>query len=305
MHFNSNHHASNVRWFLDKTPLCHPSNFIACLFVSDWDADDVVALSDIKVSKFGVPVRTMACLDNARGPSRWSAYHGFLMYQCFAKTVQSATAEWRAHGILFLADDSVIVQPWPVVRTRLQAHGSMMLPDPEDWRICGANLRSLAEDEAACGMQFVNQTRDKDNLLEALDTLPTKYKLRLGVNDSSAPFMWASGDVVYLPLRQASEFQQLADHFAAHNVFEENALPMIAMALGSGHLGTQEGLQLSKLGYDERPSAVTILQKVRSLRQSDVAFIHPVKLGMQSGQNLSVLEELYADVFNPLGSPLF
>eukprot|EP00930_Biecheleria_cincta_P056511 TRINITY_DN42616_c0_g1_i1.p1 TRINITY_DN42616_c0_g1~~TRINITY_DN42616_c0_g1_i1.p1 ORF type:complete len:838 (+),score=130.20 TRINITY_DN42616_c0_g1_i1:24-2516(+) len=299
MHFNFPDHASNVRWYLQETPLCHPANFLACVFVSDWSKEDLAALSDITASAHGVPARIQTCKENGMPPARWSKYHGYYMHQCFAKTLQlvSDNSEWNAHGVLFMADDAAMVKPWSLVRTGLQALNTMVLPAERNWNCCGANMRNVGSAEAVCGWPWMKHPEDKGNLIKALDSLPAEYKMRVGVNDQEAPFMKASGDVVYVPMRQAAEFQQLVTYFVKYHLHEEVALPLIATALGSRHL--DGGFQLKSLWGRGRSLALSTVQSLlfKPPSENKFAFLHPLKLHESSVQDLSAVEEIYAKVF--------
>jgi hypothetical protein len=61
MHFNYRQFAENALWFVEETRLCHPDNFLACLFVSDWDSAD---LPDLHRSQHGSMVRFFDCPSN-------------------------------------------------------------------------------------------------------------------------------------------------------------------------------------------------------------------------------------------------
>lgn len=304
MHFNFPDHASNVRWYLQKTPLCHPANFVACVFVSDWGEENLAALSNITTSPHGVPVRIQTCKANGRTPASWPKFHGYYMHECFAETLQLVfdNAEWSSHGVLFLADDAVMIKPWPWVRANFRALNKMVLPHPLDWHCGGGvNLRTLPPAEAACGWPWMKSQEDKSNLLQALDSLPVKYKMRVGVNDEEAPFMKSSGDVVYLPMSQAAEFQELVRHFMRYQVHEEVALPVIAAALGSTHHDEEKSdFQLKSLWGEYRAHAVSAIQDLlfRKPSENKFAFLHPVKLDRLLAQEVSVIEGIYSQVFN-------
>lgn len=124
------------------------------------------------------------------------------------------------------------------------------------------------------------------------------------------------GDVAYAPLTQADDIGLLANVFFRHGVFEEFALPAIAITLGGefASVAQSEPLHLHDLwdlhGKNERSNVLDTISAVLSASPDAyivdtpfwsgpsnlVAFLHPVKIGLGE-QHRRKVKELYSKVF--------
>merc|ERR1719203_903088 len=145
----------------------------------------------------------------------------------------------------------------------------------------------------------MSKQQDKDDFMKALDSLAPEYKKSLNLSATYAPVFYGSGDVAFVPMSQALAFTQLAKVFADNKVFEEIALPTIAVALGSHRLPEKEHLAILSLWGGDREQAFVRVRNRHAAGEplGNFSFLHPVKLGVLAEPNRSVLAEVYAEFF--------
>lgn len=108
-----------------------------------------------------------------------------------------------------------------------------------------------------------------DALVKAYENLPEKYKTRLKQYGDDTIFGFTYSDIVYFPAKYRDEVIELCNHFAAHNVFLEIAVPMICACISNPN-SWEEFKGLNLWGYDR--------EKILAAYGKQLDYIHPIKL---------------------------
>lgn len=275
LHFNWASNYDVALWLLERE-ICHPRNFMLCALVSDWSGapEAKTNLSAVQKSKRGVPVRLVDCAAN--GDPSFPRHHGALMYVCLGMTLRLAQ-EAQAEGVLMLADDAMLLTPWRKVMPYLQTLGTTVMPFASPSRAEAPSL-DLRQDPKGFDMWMRRHLRER-NFTLALESLSSSRQARLGFNASSMVVEKArsGGDALYVPTRQAADFQELADHFAEYRIFEEWALPVMAQLL-SGEAWRPEWPMKGRSLWGRFYRRTCLTKAAELMKQGEVSFIHPVKL---------------------------
>lgn len=300
MHFNWPKDYANALWFLEQE-ICHPRNFMLCAFVSDWSRESAggararKAFSEVTKSKHGVPVKLLDCTANGE-KMPWATEgafgRGVFFYQCYAMSLQIAK-DVGAEGVMFLADDTMLMTPWSKMMPHLRSIDTMVLPfgKPSIFEALGKlDMKHFRP----CDM-WVNGSA-ATSFTNALESLSESQKRSLGFNATNMVVEKVLGDAAYVPTRQADEFQALADHFYKHWVMEEWALGTMAHLLSGEKFRPQWPMKgRSVHGGKDRRTVLDVVEE--EIQKGEVSFIHPVKISHKD--NKKKMLETYTRVFGP------
>jgi len=203
----------------------------------------------------------------------------------------------QPHGILFLADDAVVLRPWLSLKSDLLNRNSMVLPALFNSL---ANYSVIGKFSQGIG-NWLNE-ESWNGLISARASMTKTEQNRCG-----SDAYWANADVVYVPVFQASRFSHLASVFSSYNVNVEWALPMITIALGGKEslLGAADLVKVCQVWAESREYMESIVGEPRNFANcttlppndvDDVAFAHPFKLS--NNEFMSGLAIMYSTIFS-------
>lgn len=125
MQLNNPAHWAAFKWYLEFTEMCHSRNFVACWFVSDWRSNTHHAsmFSGFLSNFSNTKPYPLAKLAQVECPQFWTGMH-----ECFCHTLQHVRWVRNVKAVLFLADDTLVLRPWRVLRRLFQQQDSLVVP---------------------------------------------------------------------------------------------------------------------------------------------------------------------------------
>lgn len=294
MHLNWGINYKSALWLLEETEICSSRNFMLCAVVSDSWARFPKWTSPFSALRPSAtpraPVKLVDCPAN-RDLVFWQ-FHGSLMYVCFAMTLQIAK-QVGAEGVLVLADDSVVLVPWrSTIMPYLQTLGTTVMP------FGGTDPDEKIDMIDPVPEFWMKRNGSLSNFSKSLEILSPTQKSVLGWNSTSHPVEKALADVMYIPTRQADEFQKYSDNCFKYRVFEEWCLGTVAKLLsGNESWLPRFPMQGRRIRWKERGhnSYMSIVNE--ELQKGEVTFVHPFKVSEKFPDNRAKVKELYREVF--------